>query len=93
MDFLNTGMPKNYRARPCRLHVESLIVRHGLAVLDVAPEYPQVERPAVTGDAIVLVRLWPPAMVEVDLRSASRWLEIEPNQGAEPVSRRAISDH
>ena len=85
MDFLKTGMRKNYRPLQRRLHVESLIVGYRLAVLDVSPEYPQVKRPAVTGDAVMLVCLWPAAVIEPHLRSASRGLELEADAGSEPV--------
>ena len=47
MDFFKKGMRKTYRAPAPSLHGKPLVVRHGLAVLDVPSEDPEVERPTM----------------------------------------------
>ena len=85
IDFLKTGMPENYRPSTTRLHGEAIRVWNGLAMLQMSTQDPQIERPAVAGDAVVRVRLRPAAMVEAHLRSVVGRLELEPDTGPVPV--------
>jgi hypothetical protein len=50
------------------LHFQASLIRHGLAVLDVAPQDPQMNRPAVARYPPVFIRLGPPIVIEKHAR-------------------------
>jgi hypothetical protein len=75
-------------ARVGQLHVEALLVRHELAVLEMAPQQPEVDRPAVARDPPVLVGDRPARVMEADQSQVAARLHPEPDARAEPVSVR-----
>ena len=71
-----------------RSGVEAIGIRDGLAVLEVAAQDAEIERPAMRGYAIVFVGGGPATVVEAHLRATRVGGQLETHAGAQPVGVR-----
>src|SRR5262245_14588927 len=78
------GEQGNARKARSRLRVQAILIRHELAVLEVAPQNPEVHRPAAR-DAIVLVETWPAGVMEADEGEAISVIQVKAGTGTDPV--------
>src|SRR6185436_20061315 len=67
------------------LHVQSVLVRYAFAEFQVAFHDPEIHRPAVAGNPVMVVVLRPPKVVKPDLGGCARTFQLEADPGALPV--------
>ena len=78
-------------AYPCVSGVKTIFIWHYLTMLDISPEEPEIRRPAVTGHAIMLVRLGPTRVMKAHLGHTLFLVEEEADSRPLPIFLRA--DH
>jgi hypothetical protein len=52
------------------LHVQAIRIGNELTVFEIPPEYPEIQGPAVAGDAIMRIHAGRALVIEVDHRAA-----------------------
>src|SRR5580704_18009372 len=88
-DDAGDNNPNDALAPNIASHFQALPEWDDLSPLDMALEQTQVHRPAIAGDAIVVVRVRPTGMMKAHVRIALTFIEHKPHASASPIGVRA----